>query len=408
MVAVYGVENVLPTVLLAGIIQVAFGLSGMARVVRFIPRSVMLRFVNALGVLIFMAQVGNLLNVDWPVYVIGMITLIIVVLLPRFTEAVPAPLVAIVLITAATMIFGINVPTVGNEGNISGVLPGLTPLLVPLNINTLGIVGPTALGVAFVGVLESLLTAKMVDDITDSQSSKGRESWALGVANILAGLYGGVAGCAMVGQTVMNVKLGRARTRLSTLVAGVFLLVLAVVISPLMEAPPMSALAVVMMIVAVCTVNWHSVHPATLRRMPVPETLVMVSTIIVTVATENLAIGIGVGVLLAMMLFARRVAAVTEVDRLLDASGQVVRYHVRGPLFFATSNVLVEQFHHAEDPNRIIIDMPESHVWDASSVAARDAIATKYAARSASVDIQGLNDHSHGFHGRLTGRLNDD
>lgn len=408
MVAAHGVAYVLPTVLLAGMIQVAFGLSGTARVVRFIPRSVMLGFVNALGVLIFMAQVDHFLDVGWPVYVLGVITVIIMLLLPRFTEAVPAPLIAIVMITAATMVFGIRVPTIGDEGNISGGLPSLTPWGVALDIHTLGIVGPTALAVAFVGLLESLLTAKLVDDITDSRSAKGRESWGLGVANILAACYGGVGGCAMIGQTVVNVKLGRARTRLSTLVAGVFLLALLVVISPLMAAIPMAALAAVMMIVAVRTVNWHSVRPATLRRMPVPETLVMAATIIVVVATGNLAIGVGVGVLLAMMLFARRVAHVTAMERQLDSDGQVVRYRVRGPLFFASSNALVEKFQYAEDPDRVIIDLTESHVWDASSVAALDAIEAKYANRSATVEIQGFNDHSRRFHGRLTGTLNGD
>jgi SulP family sulfate permease len=392
---------------LAGVIQVVFGLTGMARVVRFIPRSVMVGFVNALGVLIFMAQVSHFLHVGWPVYVLGVITVVIVVLLPRVTQAVPAPLVAIVLITAATMIFKIAVPTVGDEGDVSGGLPGLTPWKVPFDTHTLGIVGPTALAVAFVGLLESLLTAKLVDDITDSRSGKARESWGLGVANILAGFWGGVAGCAMIGQTVVNVKLGRARTRLSTLVAGVFLLVLVAVISPLMAAIPMAALAAVMMIVAIRTVNWHSVRPATLRRMPIPETLVMITTIVVVVATDNLAIGVGVGVLLAMVLFARRITHVTAVERHLDPDGEVVRYRVRGPLFFGSSNDIVEQFRYADDPARVIIDLSESHVWDASSVAALDSIETKYADHSATVEIHGLNEHSQRFHGRLTGTLAD-
>lgn len=405
MVKTHGVDYVLPTVLLAGLIQIAFGTLGLARLVRYIPRSVMVGFVNALGVLIFTAQLQHVIGVPWAVYPLAAVTVVIMLVLPRFTAAVPAPLVAVVVVTAAAIALHLHVPDVGDEGPVHGGLPGLTLLHVPLSLDTLRIVGPTAIAVAFVGLLETLLTAKLTDDLTDSRSSKGRESWGLGVANILAGFYGGVAGCAMIGQTVVNVKIGRARTRLSTLVAGLFLLLLVVGLSHVMAMIPMAALAAVMMVVAVRTIDWHSVRPATLRRMPVPETVVMLATVAVVVVTNNLAIGVGVGVLLAVVFFARRVARVVRVERELAADGNRVRYRVLGPLFFASSNDLVEQFSYVEDPALVTVDLTASRVWDASSVAALDAVETKYREHGASVDLIGLDEASRRFHGRLSGRL---
>ena len=405
MVHAHGTGYVLPTVLLAGLIQIAFGAGGLAKLVRYIPRSVMIGFVNALGVLIFVAQVQHIVDVPWPVYPLFAVTVLIVVFLPRLTTSVPAPLVAIIVATAAVVVLGMNVPTVGDQGTVSGILPGITPWTVPFDLRTLQIVAPTAFAAALVGLLETLLTAKLVDELTDSRSAKGRESWGLGIANILAGLWGGVAGCAMIGQTVVNVQIGRARTRISTLVAGLFLLLLVGVPSPVMAAIPMAALAAVMMIVALQTVDWHSVRPSTLRRMPVPETLVMLATVGVVVATGNLAIGVGVGVLLALVLFARRIAHVVQVERTLDPAGEVAHYRVLGPLFFASSNDLVEQFSYADDPPRVVVDLTGSHVWDASSVAALDAVESKYVKHGATVELVGLNAHSRYFHGRLTGAL---
>lgn len=400
-----GVEYLLPAVILAGLIQILFGVTGLARLMRFIPRSVMIGFVNALGILIFTAQVPHLLGVPWLVYPLFALTALIVLVLPRLTTAVPAPLVAIVAATAITMAAHLTVPTVGDEGAIAGGLPGLTPLLVPLDLETLRIILPTALSVAFVGLMETLLTAKLVDDITETRSAKGRESWALGVANILAGCYGGIAGCAMIGQTVVNVKLGRARTRISTFVAGVVLLLLVTVLSDVMEQIPMIALAAVMMIVAITTVNWHSVAPATLRRMPLPETIVMLTTVAVVVVTSNLAIGVAAGVVLAMVLFARRVAHVARVDRRLSADGSSVRYTVTGPLFFGSSNDLVEQFSYGADPAQVTVDFTAAQIWDASTVAVLDSVESKYAAHGATVAFTGLDERSTVLHGRLTGTL---
>jgi SulP family sulfate permease len=405
LVKEHGVEYLLPAVVLAGLIQVLFGVTGLARLMRFIPRSVMIGFVNALGILIFTAQVPHLLGVPWLVYPLFVLTLVIVLVLPRLTKAVPAPLVAIVVVTAITMIAHLTVPTVGDQGDVAGGLPGITQLLVPLNLDTLSIIWPTALSVAFVGLMETLLTAKLVDDITETRSAKNRESWALGIANILAGFYGGIAGCAMIGQTVVNVKLGRARTRISTFVAGAVLLLLVTILSDVMEQIPMVALAAVMMVVAVTTVNWHSVTPSTLKRMPVPETVVMVATVVVVVVTHNLAIGVAAGAVLAMVLFARRVAHVVRVGRTVSQDGAHVRYEVNGPLFFGSSNDLVEQFSYSLDPASVVVDFSASQIWDASTVAVLDSVEEKYAAHGATVRFEGLDDRSLTFHRKLTGRL---
>ena len=317
----------------------------------------------------------------------------------------PAPLVAIVVVTAIVMIAHLNVPNVGDEGEIGGALPGITPFLAPVNLETLQLIWPTALSVAFVGLMETLLTAKLVDDITETRSHKSRESWALGVANILAGFYGGIAGCAMIGQTVVNVKMGRARTRISTFVAGLVLLALVTLLSDLMAQIPMVALAAVMMIVAITTVDWHSLRPATLRRMPVPETIVMVVTVVVVVATGNLALGVLVGVVLAMVLFARRVAHVIRVDRVVVDEGASARYTVHGPLFFGSSNDLVERFSYAIDPPNVTIDFGAAQIWDASTVAALDSVENKYRQHGVTVRFEGLDGRSSALHSRLSGRL---
>jgi SulP family sulfate permease len=401
----HGVQYLLPAIILAGIVQIAFGALGLARLMRFIPRSVMIGFVNALGILIFVAQVPHLLGVPWLVYPLFALTVAIILILPRFTTAVPAPLVAIVVVTAIVMIAHLGVPNVGDEGEIGGSLPGTTPFLVPLNLETLQLIWPTALSVAFVGLMETLLTAKLVDDITETRSHKSRESWALGVANILAGFYGGIAGCAMIGQTIVNVKMGRARTRISTVVAGLVLLALVTLLSDLMAQIPMVALAAVMMIVAITTVDWHSVRPATLRRMPVPETLVMVITVAVVVATGNLALGVLVGVVLAMVLFARRVAHVIRVDRVVGGDGASARYTVHGPLFFGSSNDLVERFSYAIDPPRVVVDFGAAQLWDASTVAALDSVENKYRQHGTTVTFEGLDARSVALHRRLSGQL---
>ncbi len=404
----YGLDYLIATVLLGGLLQVLLALMGVARLMRFIPRSVMVGFVNALAILIFLSQVPYLLGVPWLVYPMTAAALAVIVLLPRLTTVVPSPLVAIVLLTAFTLVAAVAVPDVGDEGELPDSLPTLLIPDVPFDLTTLEIIAPYALAMAVVGLLESLLTAKLVDDITDTHSHKTREAWGQGVANLVTGAFGGMGGCAMIGQTMINVRVSGARTRISTFLAGVFLLILVVGFGDVVALIPMAALVAVMIMVAVGTFDWHSVAPATLRRMPRSETSVMLSTVVVTVATHNLAIGVGVGVLVAMVLFARRVAHLAEVTRELveetDGSVHVV-YTVYGELFFASSNDLYTQFEYADDPDRVVVDLASSHVWDASTVAALDAIETKYSRRGKQVEFRGLNDASATMHGRLTGQL---
>lgn len=405
MVHAHGVEYILPAVILGGIIQILFGLAGLSRMMRYIPRSVMIGFVNALGILIFFAQVPHVWGQSGLVWVLFAVTLAIVLLLPKVLKSVPSPLVAIVAVTGVALMLGYRVPNVGDEGPMSAGLPGFTTLLVPFNLQTLQIVWPTALSIAFVGLMESLLTAKLVDDITDTPSGKRRESWALGVGNILAGFYGGIAGCAMIGQTIVNVELGKARTRISTLAAGIVLLLLVTGLSQIMAQIPMVVLAGIMMVVAVKTVNWHSLQPATLKRMPWSETSVMVLTVAVTVWTGNLALGVLIGVILAMMLFARRIAHVIHAERQLSEDGEQVHYSVRGPLFFGSSNDLFEHFDYGHDPKNVTIDLTHAQIWDASSVAALDAIEYRYQRHGATVNFIGLDNRSSDFRDRLSGNL---
>ncbi len=404
----YGLNYLIATVILGGIFQVALGLLGVARLMRFIPRSVMVGFVNALAILIFLAQVPYLVDVPFLVYPMVAVGVAVMVGLPRVSSVVPAPLVAIVALTGFTVLAALTVPNVGDEGELPDSLPSLLLPDVPFTFETLQIIAPYAVAVALVGLLESLLTAKLVDDVTDTHSDKTREAWGQGASNVITGFFGGMGGCAMIGQTMINVKVSGARTRISTFLAGVFLLILVVGFGDVVAIIPMAALVAVMIMVSVGTFDWHSIQPATLRRMPKSETTVMVATVVVTVATHNLAIGVGVGVLVAMTLFARRVAHLTETHRevVVDRHEQETAvYRVTGELFFASSNDLYTQFHYVDDPANIVIDLTASHIWDASTVASLDAITTKYERKGKSVEIIGLNDASAERHGRLTGEL---
>ena len=404
----HGLDYLIATVLLGGVIQILLAVAGVAKLMRFIPRSVMIGFVNALAILVCVAQVPYLVDVPWLVYPLTLAGIALLVLVPRITQAVPAPLVAIALLTAFTVVASLNVPDVGDEGELPDSLPSLMIPDVPFSLETLEIIAPYALALAVVGLLESLMTAKLVDDVTDSSSNKTREAWGQGAANVITGFFGGMGGCAMIGQTMVNVKVSGARTRISTFLAGVFLLVFVVGFGDAVAVIPMAALVAVMIMVSVATFDWHSIKPTTLRRMPKSETAVMLSTVAVVVATHNLAIGVGVGVLVAMTLFARRVAHLASVERRLvehpDGSVAAV-YAVFGELFFASSNDLYTQFQYADDPERIVIDLSASHVWDASTVAALDSITTKYAGKGKAVEIVGLNQASASMHQRLSGQL---
>ncbi|MCW2094344.1 UNVERIFIED_ORG: SulP family sulfate permease [Enterobacter sp. BIGb0239] len=305
MVHLHGVQYILPAVILAGLIQILFGVLGMARLMRFIPQSVMTGFVNALGILIFFAQVPHFWTKSPLIVGLFVLTLLIVLWAPRVIKSVPSPLIAIVVLTLFTVTSGQILPTVGDEGSMSGGLPGLTQLLVPLNLHTLSIIWPCALSIAFVGLMESLLTAKLVDELTLTPSSKRRESIGLGVANMMSGFYGGIAGCAMIGQTIVNVEMGKGRSRISTLAAGVVLLILVTGLSEVMAQIPMAVLAGIMAIVAFKTFNWHSIQPGTVKDAPIAETLVMLVTVVATVSTGNLAIGVLGGIIVMVIIPAR-------------------------------------------------------------------------------------------------------
>jgi SulP family sulfate permease len=404
----HGYDFLIATVLLGGVIQVVLAVAGVAKLMRFIPRSVMVGFVNALAILIFEAQIAHMTDVPWAVYPMIAIGIAVIVGFPRINAVIPAPLVAIVALTAFTIVSAINIPNVGDEGELPDSLPSWFVPDVPFDLETLKIIAPYAVAMALVGLLESLLTAKLVDDITDTHSNKTREAWGQGAANVITGFFGGMGGCAMIGQTMINVKVSGARTRLSTFLAGVFLLILVVGFGDVVALIPMAALVAVMVMVSVGTFDWHSIRPSALRRMPKSETAVMVVTVVVTVLTHNLAIGVVVGVLVAMTLFARRVAHLTGTHRVVedDADGTTrAVYTVAGELFFASSNDLYTQFQYADDPEHVVIDLSRSHIWDASTVASLDAITTKYERRGKTVEIVGLDDASAERHGRLTGGL---
>ncbi|MBT2503389.1 SulP family inorganic anion transporter [Curtobacterium sp. ISL-83] len=406
LVREHGIAYLVPTILLGGVIQIVLGFLGVARLMRFIPRSVNVAFVNALAILIFTAQLPNLFGRDvpvivWPLTALGVA---IIVGFPFVTKAIPAPLIAVAVITVLTVVFSIAVPTVGDEGALPTALPGFNGVTTPFSVATLQLIAPYAFGVAIVGLIETLLTAQLVDAVTETRSSAWRESWGQGIANVVSAFFGGTGGCAMIGQTVINVKTAGARTRVSTFVAGASILVLTILLHDVVAAIPMAALTAVMLMVCVATFDWHSIRPRTLRRMPLGETAVMVVTVLVVVLTNNLATGVIIGVVVASLVFARRVAHVVTVER-EPIDEHTVRYRVRGALFFASSNDLVTRFSYAEDPEHVVIDMSDAHVYDASTVAALDGVEQRFAQHGSTVEVVNLNTASTALHGRLSGEL---
>jgi sulfate permease, SulP family len=404
----HGVGYLVATIILAGVIQMAFAFAGVAKLVRFIPRSVMTGFVNALAILVFVSQLPHLLGVPWLVYPLTVVGILLMVMVPKLTTAVPAPLVVVLLLTAGVLLFDWHVPDVGDQGALPNSLPVPGLPHVPLTTGTLRTIAPYAFGAALVGLLESLMTAKLVDDITDSPSNKTREAWGQGLANVITGIFGGMGGCAVIGQTMMNVKVAGARTRLSTLLTGAFVLILVVSLGDVVGRIPMAALVAIMIVVSAATFDWHSVAPRTLKVLPRSETLIMAITVGGTVTTRNLAVGVSLGVLAAVIAFVRRVAHFTSVEATTGRghSGCATStYRVRGQLFFASSNDLVHQFDYANDPDDVVIDFSGAAIWDASSVAAIDAIRHKYTLRGKAVRLIGLDSVSLDRLGRLSGLL---
>ena len=389
LVKEHGMEYLWATTILTGVIQLLFGIFKIARFMKFIPRSVMVGFVNALAILIFMAQVPHFVGISTMTYVFVALTLVIIYVLPRFTKAVPSPLVAIVVMTIVAIFGGFNLRTVGDLGEITKSLPIFSIPNVPWNMETLSIIFPTALGLSIVGLTESLLTASIVDDMTDTSSNKNQESRGQGIANIVVGFFGGMAGCAMIGQTVINVKSG-GRGRLSTFVAGIFLMFLILVLGDWVVKIPMAALAGVMIMVSIGTFDWSSLR--TLTKVPLTDTVVMLVTVITVVATHDLSKGVIAGVILSAVFFA---AKISKLDVSAKESEHRTVYKVKGQLFFASVEDFVNSFSFTEKQDQILIDFSEAHIWDDSAVAAIDKIVLKLKEQtSAEVKLTGLNDVS--------------
>ncbi len=401
----HGVEYLFAATILAGAFQLTFGALGVGTLMRFIPRSVMTGFVNALAILIFTAQLEHVVGSGPIVYLMVAAGIAIILLFPKLNTALPSPLVAIVVVGGSAALFGLVVPTVGDMGELPSSLPGLSLPDVPWTFDTLSIIVPVAFTLAVVGLLESLLTAQLMDDMTDESSDTGRESRGQGIANVATGFLGGMAGCAMIGQSMINLRSG-GRSRLSTLSAGLFLLVLILVAGPVVAAIPMAALVAVMVVVAASTFDWTSVTPSTLRRTPRSETAVMVVTVGIVVLSHNLALGVLAGVLLSAVFFARRVAHLVEVTDVVDARAQVRTYQVTGELFFASTNELVHAFDYDEPTPHVVIDLSDAHVWDSSAVAVLDTVVEKFARHGTHARITGLNEPSTELHRRLSGHLN--
>ncbi len=384
----HGLEYLLAATALAGLLQIAAGFLRLATVMRFVSKSVMTGFVNALAILIFMAQLPELIGVPWLTYAMVAAGLAIIYLLPRLTTAVPSPLVCIVVLTAVAMGFGLDLRTVGDMGALPDTLPIFLLPDVPLTLETLQIILPYSAGIAVVGLLESLMTATIVDDLTDTRSDKHRECVGQGIANFGTAFIGGMAGCAMIGQSVINVKSG-GRGRLSCFLAGIFLLIACVVLGEWVRQIPMAALVAIMIMVSVGTFSWQSLKD--LRVHPRSSSVVMVATVVVVVATHNLAIGVIVGVLLSGIFFAWKISQIFRVTSTLSPDGASRTYVVEGQVFFASADRFLEAFDFREALDSVTIDVTRAHIWDISSVAALDTVVLKFRREGANVEIVGLN-----------------
>ena len=387
----HGLQYLLAATLLTGVLQIAAGFFKLAQLMRFVSRSVITGFVNALAILIFMAQLPELIDVPWTVYAMTAAGLAIIYLVPRLTRAVPSPLVAIVLLTLVAIALKLDIRTVGDMGELPDSLPVFLLPQVPLTLETLQIILPVSITLAIVGLLESLLTAQIVDDLTDTPSDKNREATGQGVANIAAGLLGGMAGCAMIGQSVINVKSG-GRGRLSTLVAGVVLLLLVVFAGPWVKQIPMAALVAVMIMVSIGTFSWASVRD--LKTHPKSSSVVMIATVIVTVLTHDLAKGVLTGVLLSALFFARKVGRVLHVGSVAAEDGAARHYTVTGQVFFASAEKFVAGFDFKEVLQRVRIDVSRAHFWDLSAVGALDKVVLRFRREGTEVELIGMNDAS--------------
>lgn len=387
----HGLQYLLAATVLTGCLQIVAGYLKLGELMRFVSRSVVTGFVNALAILIFMAQLPELTNVTWHVYALTGAGLGIIYLFPRLPgigKAIPSPLVCIVSLTALCMLLGIDVRTVGDMGDLPDTLPVFLIPEIPLNLATLLTILPYSVALAVVGLLESLMTATIVDDLTDTSSDRNRECRGQGIANVVTGFFGGMAGCAMIGQSIINVKSG-GRCRLSTLTAGTVLIVMVVFLDSWLQRIPMAALVAVMIMVSIGTFSWVSVRD--LRRNTLSSNIVMISTVAVVVATHNLAIGVFVGVLLASLFFAHKIGRFMVVKTDAEPTRGERTYRVIGQVFFASSEQFIAAFDFREAVERITIDLSQAHFWDITSVAALDKVVIKFRREGAEVTIHGMN-----------------
>ncbi len=388
LVKAHGLQYLLAATVLAGLLQIAAGFLQLGGLMRFVSKSVMTGFVNALAILIFMAQLPELTGVTWLTYVMVAAGLGIIYGFPYLTKAIPSPLVCIVVLTTLAVVFGLNVRTVGDMGELPSTLPVFLLPNVPFSLETLQIIFPYSVAVAAVGLLESLMTAQIVEELTDTPSDKNRECVGQGAANIVTGFMGGMAGCAMIGQSVINVKSG-GRGRLSCFAAGVFLLFLIVVLGPLVKQIPMPALVAIMIMVSIGTFSWVSL--ANLQTHPRSSSVVMLATVAGVVYTHNLAIGVGLGVLLSGLFFAWKISQLFAVTSELSEDGTHRTYRVVGQLFFASADNFAAAFDFKEALDKVTIDLSQSHIWDISSVASLDMAVLKFRREGADVEVIGLN-----------------
>ncbi|MET0970924.1 MAG: SulP family inorganic anion transporter [Tardiphaga sp.] len=391
LVTRHGLPYLLAATVMAGGLQIIFGLLKLDVLMRFVSRSVRTGFVNALAILIFSAQVPQMLGVTWHTYALITLGLAIIYLLPRLTTAIPSPLICIVVLTAIAVAFPMPIHTVADLGRLPDTLPAFHWPMVPLTFETLAIVAPYALAMAAVGLLESMMTASVVDDLTETTSSKARECTGLGLANIAAGLFGGIAGCGMIGQTVGNVRYG-GRGRLSTLVAGVFLLIVMVPLRPYVAQVPVAALVAIMIMVSVSTFSWGSIRD--LARHPKVSGIVMVATVIVTVATHDLSMGVVVGVLLSGVFFAFKVTRLMDVQVRHDAPKDTRIYTVSGQIFFASADIFADRFDLRDTVRAVRIDLTAAHLWDITAIAALDEVVGKMRRHGIVTEVVGLNEAS--------------
>ncbi len=384
----YGVNYLLVATMLTGVIQVIFGVFKVAKVMKFIPRAVMIGFVNALAILIFMAQVPHFVGISTITYIFVAITLVLVYVVPKFFNAIPAPLIAIILLTALAIYSHFDLRTVGDLGTIKQSLPSFLIPNVPFTFETLKIVFPFSLAIAVVGLLETLLTASIVDDMTGTESNKNKEARGQGIANFITGFFGGMAGCAMIGQSVINMKSG-GRSRLSTLIAGLFLIFLIIVLGDLVVKIPMAVLAGIMIMVSIGTFDWGSF--SYIRKAPKADVTVMLATVVIVVATDDLSKGVIAGVILSAIFFVAKISKI-QVRETVEKSS--THYQVEGQLFFASVEGFVDSFDFSLKESKVNIDFTKAHIWDDSAVGAIDKVVIKYRENDNIVNIIGLNSSS--------------